>query len=293
MRNCEFLRLAHFLTLERRSGQKVPVSVRKGAGDMNVLELFSLKGKVAVVTGGAEKFGRQCGLALAQAGAKTYVSSRNADNLARIEASYRAEGCEVRALQLDLEDEDSIRRFHEQILEENGGQVDVLVNNAGARLMADWNDADNFRRSMNIYATGLYLITRAFGNAMAERGGGSIINIGSIHGMIGPDASLYEGLGMNGYAPDYYFVKGGMINFTRIVASYYGPRNVRCNCVSPGGLRSERNTEEFARRYAQRTFLGRMAGDTDLMGTIVFLASDASRYITGANIPVDGGYTAK
>src|SRR5690606_24495127 len=170
---------------------------------------------------------------------------------------------------------------------------DVLVNNAGARLTANWDDADNFGRSLSIFGTGLYLLTRAFGNAMAANRSGSIINIGSIHGMVGPDASLYEGLGMDGYGPDYYFVKGGIVNFTRITASYYGPSNVRCNCVSPGGLRSERNSEEFSRRYGQRTFLGRMANESDLMGTIVYLASDASSYVTGANIPVDGGYTAK
>lgn len=260
---------------------------------MSVLDLFSLQGKVAVVTGGGVKFGRQCGLALAQAGAKTYVSSRDPENLKRIEESYRQDGCRVRALQLDLEDEQSIRTFHETILSENEGRIDVLVNNAGGRLMAGWNDADNFSRSMNIYATGLYLITRAFGNAMAANRRGSIINIGSIHGMIGPDASLYEGLGMEGFAPDYYFVKGGIVNFTRFVASYYGPSNVRCNCISPGGLGTEDLSDEFVARYAQRTFLGRMASDQEIGGAIVFLASDASSYVTGANIPLDGGYTAK
>ncbi len=260
---------------------------------MNVMEFFSLQGKVAVVTGGAEKVGRQCALALAQAGAKTYVSSRDPGKLANIEASYREEGCEVHALQLDLEDEHSVRAFHEQILGENQGQVDVLVNNAGRLLMTSWDDADNFARSLKIYAHGTYLITRAFGNAMAANKKGSIINIGSIHGMIGTDASLYEGLGLNGYAPDYYFIKGGMVNFTRITASYYGASNVRCNCVSPGGLRSERNTPEFIARYSDRTFLGRMAESTDFMGTILYLASDASQYVTGVNIPVDGGYTAK
>ena len=260
---------------------------------MNVLDMFSLKGKVAVITGGAEKIGRQCGLALAQAGAKTYVSSRSEAKLRDIEESYRREGVEVRALQLDLEDERSIEAFYQQIMSENSGQVDVLVNNAGARLMANWDDADNFSRSVNIYAVGLYRITRLFGHTMAERRSGSIINIGSIHGMIGPDASLYEGLNMDGFGADYYFIKGGIVNFTRIAASYYGPYNVRCNCLSPGGLRSERNTEEFALRYAQRTFLGRMAGPDDFMGAVVFLASDASRYVTGVNLPVDGGYTAK
>ena len=128
---------------------------------------------------------------------------------------------------------------------------------------------------------------------MAKAGSGSIINVASIQGMVGPDASLYKDVGFSGYIPDYFFHKGGMINFTRFVASYYGPNNVRCNCICPGGFETEDMNREFVRRYSDRTFLGRMANDTDLMGIIVFLASDASLYITGTNIPVDGGYTAK
>jgi len=259
----------------------------------DLLDMFSLQGKVAVVTGGAGLFGMQCGMALSRAGAKTYISSRNADKLPSMVEAYARLGCVVHALQLDQESEQSVQSFKQRILDENDGQVDILVNNAGARVMSDWHDTANFARSMSIYAAGLYLVTRAFGDVMAHRGGGSIINIGSIHGMNGPDASLYEGLNMNGFVPDYFFVKGGMINFTRFVASYYGSRSVRCNCVSPGGLRSERNTAEFADRYAKRTFLGRMANESDLMGTIVYLASDASAYVTGINLPVDGGYTAK
>jgi NAD(P)-dependent dehydrogenase (short-subunit alcohol dehydrogenase family) len=100
--------------------------------------------------------------------------------------------------------------------------------------------------------------------------------------MVGPDDS-----------PDYFFHKGGMINFTKFVAAYYGKSNVRCNCISPGGIESSATPLKFVQRYSDRTFLHRMANDTDLMGTIVFLASDASLYITGTNIPVDGGYTAK
>jgi NAD(P)-dependent dehydrogenase (short-subunit alcohol dehydrogenase family) len=258
----------------------------------NILDAFSLKGKVAVVTGGAGMYGKQVGLALCEAGAKTYVTSRNPDNLPSIVEDYRRHGCEVRALRLDQSDQASVEAFKRQVMEECG-RVDILVNNAVARVMKDWDDVDGFARSMQINATGLYLVTRAFGEIMKEQRSGSIINIGSIHGVIGPDASLYEGLGMNGYVPDYYFHKGGMVNFTRFVASYYGRYNVRANCIILGGLRSERNTEEFAARYGARTFLGRMANDTDLMGAIVFLASDASLYVTGSNLTVDGGYTAK
>jgi NAD(P)-dependent dehydrogenase (short-subunit alcohol dehydrogenase family) len=111
--------------------------------------------------------------------------------------------------------------------------------------------------------------------------------------MVGPDKTLYEGLDFHGLIPDYFFHKGGMINFTRFAAGYYGSKNVRCNCISPGGFRNEKTPGVFAKRYSKRTFLGRMANEEDMKGIIVFLASDASLYITGSNIPVDGGYTAK
>jgi len=197
-------------------------------------------------------------------------------------------------LQYDQADEASILALRDTILE-RAGQLDVLVNNTVARPMRQGYEDTSaaFAESMQVNATGLFVITRAFGDAMAARGSGSIVNIGSIQGMIGPDPTIYRDTTMSGWAPDYFFHKGGMINFTRFVASYYGARNVRCNCLCPGGLRTENHPEPFVRQYSDRTFLGRLANDTDLMGAVVFLASDASAYVTGASIPVDGGYTAK
>jgi NAD(P)-dependent dehydrogenase (short-subunit alcohol dehydrogenase family) len=158
--------------------------------------------------------------------------------------------------------------------------------------MKDWDSpAGDFARSMEVNATGMFLMVRAFGDVMAAQGAGSIINISSIQGNIGPDYTLYEGLGW-GVPPDYYFHKGGLICFSRYAASKLGPRGVRVNAVSPGGFFNQQNPV-FVERYNARTFLGRMASATDLMGVVVFLASDASSYITGANIAVDGGYTAK
>jgi NAD(P)-dependent dehydrogenase (short-subunit alcohol dehydrogenase family) len=111
--------------------------------------------------------------------------------------------------------------------------------------------------------------------------------------MVGPDYSLYEGLNLGwGIDPDYFVHKGGMIQLTRFAASKLGPRGVRVNVINPGGLLTNQDPQ-FVARYNARTFLRRMANNTDLKGVIVFLASDASCYITGANIPVDGGYTAK
>nr|MCR4718543.1 SDR family oxidoreductase [Bacillota bacterium] len=127
---------------------------------------------------------------------------------------------------------------------------------------------------------------------MAENGGGSIINIGSYMGILGPDDSLYKDTEMTGFIPDYFFHKGGMNNFTRFLASYYGPKNVRCNILNLGGFYNGQD-ERFVKRYNERTFLKRMANETDIMGAVVFLASDASSYITGSAISVDGGYSAK
>ena len=258
---------------------------------MNVLESFRLDGKVAVVTGGAGLYGRQIVEALAEAGARTFMASRNLDKLREQAAIFQAAGLTVESLQYDQASEESIEQLLRQVTDAAGG-VDVLVNNAVLRCMDDWSSpAADFAKSMEANATGLFLITRAFGEYMASRGHGSIINIGSIQGLVGPDYTLYEDLGW-GIDPDYFVHKGGMMQLTRFAASKLGPRGVRVNTIVPGGFFNNQDPR-FLPRYYARTFLGRMANDTDLKGAIVFLASDASQYITGADLAVDGGYTAK
>ncbi|HUW59704.1 MAG TPA: SDR family oxidoreductase [Candidatus Bathyarchaeia archaeon] len=261
---------------------------------MPVLDLFSLEGKSALVTGGAGLYGRQIVRAIAEAGAETCIASRNIEALEMFAGELRRDGLPVTAMQYDQGDDASILMLRDAFLGRHG-KIDVLVNNAVARPMKDgfYSAAETFDESMRVNATGLFIITRAFGDSMAEAGSGSIINIGSIQGMIGPDPPIYRGTTMHAWAPDYFFHKGGMINFTRFIASYYGPRGVRCNCLSPGGFQTPEHPEPFVRQYSERTFLGRLANDTDLMGAVVFLASDAARYVTGINLPVDGGYTAK
>jgi NAD(P)-dependent dehydrogenase (short-subunit alcohol dehydrogenase family) len=261
---------------------------------MSILDLFRLEGKVALVTGGAGLYGRQIVRALAEAGAETVVASRNLAALESLAEEIRTEGLSVTALRVDQGDEASVLALRDAVLE-RWGRVEILVNNAVTRPLKDGfqSPAAAFEESMRVNATGLFVITRAFGDAMAAQGHGSIINIGSIQGMIAPDPTLYRGTTMHAWAPDYFFHKGGMINFTRFIASYYGGKGIRCNCISPGGLRTANHPEAFVRQYSDHTFLGRLANDTDLMGAVVFLASDASVYITGVNLPVDGGYTAK
>ncbi len=261
---------------------------------MGVLDSFSLAGKTALVTGGAGIAGRQLVRAMAQADATTFVASRNLESLKKLQKDFEAEELSIIPLQFDQSDEASIFSLRDAILAKTG-RVDVLVNNSVLRPMigAYQDDAANFDESMRVNATGLFMITRAMGDVMAAQGRGSIVNIGSIQGVIAPDPTIYEGTDMSGWYPDYYFHKGGMINFTRFIASYYGAKNVRCNCMSPGGVQTKDHPDVFLKQYSKRTFLGRLISDTDLMGAAVFLASDASAYVTGVNLMVDGGYTAK
>lgn len=259
---------------------------------MNVIDTFRLNGKTALMTGGAGLYGQQIARALAMAGAKTFMASRNLEKLDKQAQIFRDEGLDVTAYQLDQGDEKQILKLRDRLNEETGG-VDILVNNAVIRCMNSWeDDADHLRQSLDVNITGVFMMTRAFGDQMAARGGGSIINIGSIYGMVSQDYSLYEGTDMHGDIPDYWMHKGSMVQFTRFAAAKLGPHGVRVNTVSPGGLFNNQNPI-FVKRYNARTFLGRMANQTDLMGTIVFLASDASAYVTGVNIPVDAGFTAK
>jgi NAD(P)-dependent dehydrogenase (short-subunit alcohol dehydrogenase family) len=261
---------------------------------MAVLDTFSLKDKVVLITGGAGLYGRQIVAAAAEAGARTYIAARHTEPLEKVAQEHRAAGQDVRVLQFDQGEESSVLALRDAVMKD-AGRVDVLVNNAVLRPMKKGyrDEPSAFAESMRVNATGLFVITRAIGDVMAEQGAGSIINIGSIQGMIGPDPTIYRGTQMSGWYPDYFFHKGAVINFTRFIASFYGAKAVRCNCVSPGGFRTPDHPEPFVQAYSDRTFLGRLANATDLKGIIVFLASDASAYITGANIPVDGGYTAK
>jgi len=260
---------------------------------MNVNELLSLKGKNAVITGAAGLYGRCAAQALYEAGARVYTGSRNIENLSMAIKEMRQEGGDVTAFRLDLACEESILEFHDKVLEK-AGRIDILVNNSVAQPMPSYEaDAKLWEESMKVNSTGNFIITRAFGKGMIEQKSGSIINIASMQGMIGPDPFLYEGLGMESWGGDYFYHKGGMINFTRFLASYYGRFGIRCNSISPGGIKSYRTPDEFVERYNRHTMLGRMAGHDDIKGAIVYFASDASLYVTAANLPLDGGYVAK
>jgi NAD(P)-dependent dehydrogenase (short-subunit alcohol dehydrogenase family) len=256
-----------------------------------ILESFRLDGRAALLTGGAGLFGRQIAEALAEAGAQTFMASRDVAKLEEHALRLRERGLDVTALPLDQSSEQSILALRDEVLRRTD-RLEVLVNNAVLRPMKSFDaPAADFAKSMAVNATGVFLMTRCFGQEMAKRGKGSIINVSSIQSMVGPDLSLYEGLDW-GVPPDYFFHKGGMVQLTKYAAAVLGPQGVRVNAISPGGFFNHQDAR-FVERYNARTFLNRMANDNDLKGVIVFLASDASAYVTGANIPIDGGYTAK
>lgn len=258
---------------------------------MHALDRFSLEGKVILLTGGAGLYGRGLTADLAAAGAQLVIASRNVEALEQVAAEERLEGRLVTAMQLDQADEGSVLRVRDAVLQQYG-RIDGLVNNAVARPMKSPEHTEGWIESMRVNATGLYLITTHIGKAICEHGRGSIVNIGSMQGMIGPSFELYAGTNMGVPPPDYFFHKGGMINFTRYFAALYGPQGVRVNCLSPGGFFNNQ-PEPFLTRYQEHTMLNRMADPEDLGGSVIFLLSEASKYITGANLAVDGGYSAK
>lgn len=259
---------------------------------MTSLPTFSLQDKTILLTGAAGLFGRGLAAALAEAGATLIIASRNAEKLQAVADEETAKGHRVFAEGFDQGDEASILALKDR-LESRFGALHGLVNNSVLRSMkgADGTVAQ-WEESLRVNATGVMLMHRVFGKTMAAAGRGSIVNIGSIQGMIGPSYELYAGTNMGDMPPDYFFHKGGMLNLTRFYAALYGPHSVRVNCLSPGGFFNHQ-PEPFLSRYCEHTMLNRMADDHDLGGAVIFLLGDASRYITGVNLPVDGGYTAK
>lgn len=259
---------------------------------MTILDQFSLQGKVVVLTGAAGLYGRGLAATLAEAGPTLVIASRNLDRLQQVADEETARGFSVVAEPLDQGDESSVLTLRDRVLE-RFGRVDGLVNNSVLRPMRSPDDpAAAWEASMRVNATGVFLMTRAFGEIMCSRHSGSIVNISSIQGMVGPSFELYAGTDMGTPPPDYFFHKGGMLNLTRFYASLFGRHGVRVNTVSPGGFFNHQ-PEPFLTRYCEHTMLGRMADSSDLGGAVVFLLSDAARYITAANLAVDGGYTAK
>ena len=254
---------------------------------MHVNELFSLKDKVILITGGEGKYGRCMTEALAEAGGTVVTASPFLEEGQKVAEEFQAKGLNVVADYVDMGDHDSIITLKNKIKDQYG-RLNVLVNCAVARPMKTYTSPlEDWETSMKINATGLFDVTREMIELIPETGG-TIVNICSMMGMFGPDLSNYEGTGWDIPPADYFFHKGGMFTLTRYLARILGDKNVRVNSISPGGIFSNQH-EQFLKNYTKKVPLGRLANNDDIKGVVVFLASEASSYITGENILMDGG----
>ncbi|MGH9397238.1 MAG: SDR family NAD(P)-dependent oxidoreductase [Terriglobia bacterium] len=258
----------------------------------HIFDLFRLEGKTALVTGGTGILGAHIARALAEAGATVVVASRNHEACRNFARELQAQGLRVEGESLDLSSEPSIRSLRDRILDRRH-RLDILFNNAVARGGGDLDHmtAEQWSASMEVNSTGLFLACQIFSDSMRAQRSGSIVNVASIYGMVGPDFPIYEGTSIANPV-NYAFAKGGTISLTRYLASFLAPYGIRVNCLSPGGFKTPETPPEFEKNYIRQTPLRRMAEEDDIKGPALFLASDASRYITGQNIAVDGGWTS-
>ena len=259
---------------------------------MGILDKFSLEGRIALVSGGAgSMFGSSVSEALAEAGATVISASRSLERNREFAERMKEEGGDVHAMRLDIMDLESIEALREEVME-RFGRLDVLVNSAVVARGGGFDEQtpDYWEYSAQGNMVGLFAMCKAFVPAMVKQERGSIINISSIYGVVANDPSLYEGTDMK-QPPDYTFVKAGMINFTRYLANYFGKQGVRANCICPGGYATGEHPGPFLENYTKRCPVGRLLENDDIKGAVVFLASDASVYVTGTSLMVDGGWT--
>jgi 2-deoxy-D-gluconate 3-dehydrogenase len=291
---------------------------------------FDLTGRVALVTGGAGLLGIEFSQALAQAGAQVVIADVNGE-AALVAAASLDERWPLSAagsgeqkrrglgLATDVTSPTSVRQLVAAILD-NFGRLDILVNSAAldpkfdakARgigeevpyshsptplspnsLSFEDYPLDLWQQALDVNLTGMFLCCQAAVRPMLAQGQGVIVNLCSIYGLAGPDQRIYQREGQAPqYKPAYYSVtKAGVLGLTRYLAAYYAGKNIRVNALTPGGVYNGHD-EEFVRAYSARAMLGRMAQKDELNGALLFLASDASAYMTGANLIVDGGWTA-
>jgi 2-deoxy-D-gluconate 3-dehydrogenase len=288
----------------------------------NMPELFDLSGRVAVVTGGAGLLGAEFCQALVGAGASRVIADIDEAAAKKIAASLKKPEAEPNlqshnltnkalAVKVDVTAKESVQNLIRRTVAEYG-QIDILVNSAALDpkfdgkgdedskrdfdpLSVEFEDypLESWNQAIDVNLTGTFLCCQEAGQQMREKGGGVIINVCSIYGMVGPDQRIYKRDGERPqFKPAYYSVtKAGVLGLTSYLATYYAGKNIRVNALTPGGVYNDHD-DEFLTAYSARTVMGRMAEKDEMNGALLYLASDASSYMTGGNLVVDGGWTA-
>lgn len=264
----------------------------------SIKELMSLSGRTALVTGGAGYIGAAFCEALAEAGANIAVLDMSHDRAQQIAESiastYSVKTC---GIGVDLSDEAAVVATPKRVVE-NLGSLDILVNCAafvGTSGLKEWvtpfeeQSVDTWRAALEVNLTAAFALIQAATPHLRESGHGSVVNIGSTYGVVGPNMSLYEGTSMGNPAA-YAASKGGLTQLTRWLSTNLAP-DIRVNCISPGGIARGQH-EDFVERYEKLTPMKRMGTEEDMKGALLYFASDLSAYVTGQNLLVDGGWTA-
>jgi NAD(P)-dependent dehydrogenase (short-subunit alcohol dehydrogenase family) len=270
-------------------------------------EMFNLSGRTALVTGAAGLLGREFCRTLAEAGAAVAAVDLDGAAVRSLAESLKQEGCQALGVQADITRPESVSEMVAATVDAFG-RLDILVNSAALDPKFDPEHDQNhvqtfenyplesWNQALEVNLTGMFLASQAAVHPMLEQGSGVIINLCSIYGLVGPDQRIYlretpEGSQVR-YKPAFYSVtKAGVLGFTRYLAAYYAGKHIRVNALTPGGIYNHHD-EEFLAAYSSRTILGRMAERNEMNGALLFLASDASSYMTGSNLVVDGGLTA-
>ncbi|HEY5982259.1 MAG TPA: SDR family oxidoreductase [Anaerolineales bacterium] len=272
-----------------------------------IQDKFDLKGRTALVTGGGGLLGREFCKSLAEAGASVAIVDLDEAAAQRVSKELEPRGYHVKSIVCDIRDPRSIAATVNAVQEEFT-RIDILVNSAALDPKFDSSaqkkgiapgnfedfPLDQWNAALGVNLTGTFLMTQACVKSMLSAGGkGSVINICSTYGLNGPDQRIYIKDGSRvAYKPVYYSVtKAGVLGFTRYLAAYYAGTEIRVNALTPGGVFND-HEDYFVQNYSARTILGRMAKADEMSGALIFLASDASSYMTGANLVVDGGWTA-
>ncbi len=272
---------------------------------MTLSKLFDLSGRVALITGGAGLLGAEFCKTLAQAGAGVVIADLNHNASQQLSLSLAENGLRSFAVEADVTDPSSVNQMVESCID-SFGRLDILVNSAaldpkfdpehsassGSGAFEDF-PLEAWEQALNVNLSGAFLCCQAAVRPMLDQGSGVIVNLSSIYGLVGPDQRIYERPGeKKQFKPVYYSVtKAAILGLTRYLSTYYAGRNIRVNALSPGGVFNDHD-EAFTQAYAARAVIGRMAEKDELNGALLFLASDASKYMTGANLVVDGGWTA-